>query len=91
MEQKTWTTTKGEDSIIQAVEMKFLGVILNKTKEDRIRETNIKLELGVNEIKNYIQKSRLRWFGNVMQMKEERIPKKIIHTKNGGKTTKRKT
>ena len=46
---ETWTTTKREDNKIQAMEMKFLRVILNKTK-DRIRNTNIRLELGVDEI-----------------------------------------
>ena len=32
-------TTKREDSKIQTMEMKFLRAILNKTKEDRIRNT----------------------------------------------------
>ena len=65
------------------MEMKFLGVILNKTKEDRIRNTDIRLELGVDERKNYIQK-KLRWFGHVVRMGEERISKKILHTKLEG-------
>jgi hypothetical protein len=34
--------------------------ILNKTKEDRVRDILTRLELGVDEIKNDIQKSRLR-------------------------------
>ena len=37
--------------------MKFLRAILNKTKRDRIRNINIRLELGVDEIKNDIQKT----------------------------------
>ena len=57
------------------MEMEFLRTILNKTK-DRIRNTNIRLELGMNEIKNYIQKSRLRWFGHVMQKGEENATNK---------------
>jgi hypothetical protein len=61
------------------MEMKFLRAILNKTKKDRIRNTNIRLELGVVEIKNDIKKSR--WFGHVMWVTEERIPKKMLHTK----------
>ena len=36
-------------------------------------------------MKNDIQKIRLRWFGPVMRMTEERIPKKILHTKLEGK------
>ena len=36
---------------MQAMEMKFFREILNKTK-DVIRNTNIRLELGVDEMKN---------------------------------------
>jgi hypothetical protein len=35
------------------------------------------MQLGVDAIKNDIQKSRLRWFGHVMQMEDDRIPKKM--------------
>ena len=38
-----------------------------------MRNTNTKLELGVEEMKNGIQKSRLISFGYVMQMGEEKI------------------
>ena len=51
---KVWATTNKEDRRIQAMEMKLLRAILNKTKKDRIRNTNIGLELGMDEIKNYI-------------------------------------
>ena len=37
------------------MEINFLRVILNKTKDDRIRNTNKRLELEVGEIKNDIQ------------------------------------
>ena len=42
----------------------------------------------MDEIKNNIQKSRLRWFGHVMQLKEERISKKMLHTKIEGKQSR---
>jgi hypothetical protein len=35
----------------------------------------------MDEIKNDIQKSRLRWFGHVIQITEERISRKILYTK----------
>ena len=41
------------------MKIKFLTAVLNKAK-DRIINTNIRLELRVDEIKNYIQKSKLR-------------------------------
>ena len=80
-----WITTKRRDSKIQAMEMKFLRVILNKTGKDRIRSINIGLELGVDKIKNDIQKSRLTWFVHVMWMEDEIVPKKILYTKMEGK------
>ena len=53
--------------------MKFLRVILNKTKKTGYEILTIRLELGVDEIKNEIEKVRLRWFGHVMRMREVRI------------------
>ena len=35
----------------------------------------------MDEIKNDIQKSRLRWFGHVVLMRDEKITKKLLHTK----------
>ena len=62
MEQKPDQQQKTGDNKIQATEIKFLSEILNKTKEDRIRNTNIKLKLGMTKIRNDTQKNRLRRF-----------------------------
>ena len=48
--------TKRENSKIQAMGKNFFRAIWNKTKNDRIRNTNIRLELGVDQIKNDIQR-----------------------------------
>jgi hypothetical protein len=42
---------KRKDSKIQTLGITFLRTILNKTKKDTIRNTNIRLELVVGEIK----------------------------------------
>ena len=39
----------------------------------------------MDEMKNGIQKNRFSWFGRVMRMGEERIPKKMAHTTMKGK------
>ena len=46
------------------MEMKIVRAILNK--KERIINTNTRVE-----IKNDIQKIRLRWFGHVMRMTQE--------------------
>ena len=63
------------------MEIKFFSSIINKTKKDRVKNTNIRLDLGADEIKNGIFKSSLRWFGYLMQM----TPKKMLHKKMEGK------
>ena len=44
-------TTKGEDSKIQATEIKCLRAILNTTKKDKISNINMRFELWVDKIK----------------------------------------
>ena len=53
-----------------------------------MRNTNIKLELGMDEIKYDIQKSTLSWFGHLLWMRDERVPKKMLHTKMEGNDKK---
>jgi hypothetical protein len=43
------------------------------------------LKLRVDEITNYIQKGRFKWFGHVKRMTEDSIPKKMLHTEMEGK------
>ena len=40
------------------MEMEFLRIVLNKSKEGRIKINNIRLELGMDEIKRDNEKSR---------------------------------
>ena len=51
------------------MEIKFLTAILNKTK-DRITNTNIRLALGVDEIRNDIQKKKV-WMCDMDKRRED--------------------
>ena len=62
------------------MEIKLLRAILKKTNKNSVRNTDIKSEVGVDQIKNDIQKSRLRGFGLVVLMTEVRLRKKMQHT-----------
>ena len=53
---ETWATIKRENSRVEAMKISFFRAILNKIKNDRITNTNIRLELGVDEIKMTILK-----------------------------------
>ena len=43
--------------------------------------TDKTFKLEVDKIKNGIKKRKLRWFGYCERTREERLPKKILHTK----------
>jgi hypothetical protein len=60
------------------MEMKFLREIIGKTRRDRIRNDDIREQLKVDNIKIDIEKNRLRWYGHVMRMADERIPKRTL-------------
>jgi hypothetical protein len=67
------------------MEMKFLREIIGKTRRDRIRNDDIREQLKVDDIKTDIEKNRLRWYGHVMRMAGERIPKKTLEMKLRGR------
>ena len=75
---ETWTLTAKTRSKIRATEMKVLRGIKGVTRRDRIRNTNIREELGIMDILELIEQNRLRWYGHVQRMESERLPKKAL-------------
>lgn len=82
---ETWTMTRKEESKVQASEMKFLRSMLGKTRRDRVRNVDVRKEIGVEKVNDKIEKSRLKWFGHVKRMSDGRIPKEMMETKFEGK------
>ena len=69
----------------QACEMKFLRSMIGKTRRDRVRNEDVRKEVGVEKLNDKIEKNKLRWFGHVRRMEEGRIPKKMLDAKFEGK------
>jgi hypothetical protein len=82
---ESWMCTKREESKIQAMEMKFLREILGKTRREKIRNDDIREQLKVDDIKNDIERKRLKWCGHVMRMADERIPRRMLEMKLRGR------
>jgi uncharacterized Fe-S cluster-containing protein len=66
------------------MEIKFLRGILGKTRRDKIRNDDIREQLKVDEIK-HMERDRLKWYGNVMRMADERIQKTMLEMKIWGR------
>jgi hypothetical protein len=67
------------------MEMKFLREILGKTRRDKIRNDDIREQQKVDDIKNDTERNRLKWYGHVMRMADERIPRRTLEMKLRGR------
>lgn len=70
--------TQRTKSKVQAAEMKVLRLIKGVTRRDRIRNEDIRRELGITAIIQVVEINRLRWHGHVMRMEEERLPRQTL-------------
>ena len=73
-----WSLTAKLKSKIQAAEMKVLRLIKGVTRRDRLRNTYIREELGCTAVLEDIERSKLRWYGHVSRMNDNRIAKKQL-------------
>jgi hypothetical protein len=48
-------------------------------------------ELRMGDVKNQIERNRMRWFGHAKRMDEHRIPKRLLEMKMTGKKTQGQT
>jgi hypothetical protein len=71
----TWTTGWKEESRVQAAEMKFLRSIAGVSKIERKKSKIIRREIGVERLQYRIGRERLRWFGHMKRMEEDRMPR----------------
>jgi hypothetical protein len=62
--------------------------IIGKSRRDRIRNNDIREQLKVDNIEIDIEKNRLRWYGHIMRMADERIPKRTLEMKLRGRRPK---
>lgn len=73
-----WAMNTKLKSKIQASEMRVLRIILGVTRRDRMRNDEIRRELGVVGVLEFIQRGQLRWYGHVRRMNENRYPKRYL-------------
>ena len=87
MVQKHDPSLQKTKSRIQAAEMRVLRLVRVVTRRDRIRNINIRRMLGIQPLLDGIEKSKLRWYGHVKRMNEERLPRKYLDCQQAGKRT----
>jgi len=72
---ETWTLREADKNRLRVFEMNCLRKIKGVTRRDRIRNADIRSEMGMEvDVVQKIQKKRLRYYGHVVRMKPERLP-----------------
>ena len=75
---EAWSLTTTLKSRIQAAEMRVLRLIRGVSRIERMRNTTIRQQLGVESVLDIVERGRLRWYGHVMRMGEERLPRQLL-------------
>ena len=72
-------------SQVQASKMRFLRRIEGVTLFNKMRSSEIRKSLNIDPLLLQIERSQLRWFGNVSRMLQERLPKQALLAKANGR------
>lgn len=70
---ESWTLTKKFQWRIKALEMRFLRKIEEKTRRDKVWNTNIRSNLNVKPANNVIEENRLRWLNHLLQWNQTEL------------------
>ena len=63
---------KKEEKILEKTEMRMLRTIKGVTLRDKVKRVVIRKELGVNSIQEKVSEMRLRWYGHMQRMEENK-------------------
>lgn len=74
---ETWVLTKKQKSRIQATEMKYLRRIKGINRTDRVRNQDVREELGIESVLTVIERNQLRWYGHLNRMGDNRQVKSV--------------
>ena len=75
---ETWATTKRQESRIEVNEMRMLRWMCGVTRKDKIRNEHIRGTTKVAQASRKITERRLKWYGHVMRMEEDRVVKRVM-------------
>lgn len=82
---ENWVLTKNQQNRLQACEMRYLRRTLGVRRLDKMRNTDIRQELGTAPLQRKIEEQKLRWFGHLCRMNNDRQVKSVWEARTTGK------
>ena len=75
---EAWALTSKTKSKLQAADMRALRLIKGVTRFDRLRNDDIRREMGIESVLDFVERGQLRWYGHVRRMEENRFPRRFL-------------
>lgn len=85
---ESWVMSNRMKGKIEAVEMKYLRRVKGVTLRDRVRSAEIREELEVKPVTEFIEKRQLSWWGHLQRMNTNRVVKQIWEAKTTDKRSR---
>ena len=82
---ETWPLKREEEAKLERNEMKMIRWMVGVKVTDRVRNTDLRKRLGLEELQIILRKRRLRWFGHVERREGEWV-KECMKINVSGKT-----
>ena len=74
---ETVAATKTQEKRTEVAEMKILRFSIGKTREDRIRNEEVRSRTGVVELGQKLRETRLRWLGHIIRREESYVGRRM--------------
>lgn len=72
---EVWNTTKNQMKRFEVFHQRCLRRILTIKWFNRVKNVDVLNRARINSIETFIAAMRLRWYGHVVRMPDERLPK----------------
>ncbi|KAJ8952606.1 hypothetical protein NQ318_004153 [Aromia moschata] len=82
---ESWVLNKKEKVRIGAMEMKYLRKVKGVNRLQRQRNEDIRRELEIQPITEYIERRQLEWWGHLMRLPNNTPTRKIWEARSYGK------
>ncbi|KAF2896523.1 hypothetical protein ILUMI_09652, partial [Ignelater luminosus] len=66
---------------LQVAKIKYLRKVTGKTRRDRVRNTTMKMRVGVLPLEEMIKNRQLMWNDNLNRSNEFRYPKRVFEAR----------
>ena len=82
---ETWALTERLEGLLASCDQRMLRYMTKVRWQDRVTNEEVRERCGVEDLKDRMRRTRLRWFGHVKRREENNILKRVYDLDIGGR------